>query len=1305
MTTLPANLTRYLSAFAVRRRRVGMVRALGLAAIFQLSWMLLWCLADRLVPLPPAVRMVVLLLGVAGVVVLVRRPVGAVLRRRVDWVEAAHAVEQRSARFGERLVTVTSQLLAPPEQRGSEAMLRTLLGHVEEAVDQDEPRRLEPWGPALRPWVVVAGLLALIGALLPVDWLDLPRLMVRHLAPVADVLPATTTRISAWHEPHRVIEGDVVTITATAENLDEGGLTLRTSGDGQIWSARPMIAVGERYVATLPPADRSFRYFVSGGDSRTRTAEVSVLRRPRVTGYRVRYEYPAYMRREPLAGSSDDGIIEAPIGTHATIDIIAAAPLKDAQLAAGEQVVQTTATADPSVRQATIAVEKDVAYELRLVSAQGAEGGSGARLVVRAIADQQPLVRWVEPAEDLRLTPRDVLAVRYQAMDDYALQSLRVIAIVNGEVRRTAELRLRGDPRRQEGLLDIDLATLSPEYGDSVALRLKAMDGAGHVASSEPRNIVITPRSIDMGTYMRLSELAAAASLAKSIDASARDAIDAGRAAAQMLDEMDGWLARAEFDQHLMTISEMAVLLRQALLRALVHTQSAEMARSMAVQIDAAQRIASWADHLGGLEIDAAGVEPTLRAMQTLAGRLAQEMSILSAGEQAAAVIADRVNVTALEKRAAETKDEAIRRTARRAREELIAAVKRLNLDPNAPDLDNALQEKVHAAYANAARQAPVDFIEAATQWAAGEQPGAVPVALVPRLMAAAEAEAVRIKGDLVRARDLQLAAAAAEGLAERAVATVGPGASWEGITYPHALAALVREHELNQRTRGSAPPADAARIIDAAFEARLQMSRWADPGREIAGDAATAAQRERRLAMEAAAELAMRRYEQALALDEELERLQDARRQATTQPAGWEGEMDYGWQGMNGPMADEAGRQTQRALVRQATETVRRLDEISEQQAQVARETEAQLAGGDEPVARQGLWLGPQIQQRAHELESRQVGVAQAIDDVRRQVEDPLDLVADDQQPATQDRVMEAIQAVQERLAALPGQLSGVQQQTRGYRAALDAVARAEAELIDVEPGMLHAEGGPDARLAQVRRLVEHAQLAAQDARERVDEAAAVVSPEVSDAMAQRLRAFVPLTDGAVLSIDQNLTPALQSLRRAVEAADEAAVDRAASEARRAVGVVQEQLREAQSELAERDPLVAARWFARQAASSLAMRPPDFESATRSQAAAGAALSRAWQESVHRAAQYRLAGVAGMSSLYEVDLLGLKLGVGGGTGLRLELPATREWGRVRPHIRQDVTAGPRDSDPPGYHEALRAYFQALGQGQARDKQ
>ena len=111
--------------------------------------------------------------------------------------------------------------------------------------------------------------------------------------------------------------------------------------------------------------------------------------------------------------------------------------------------------------------------------------------------------------------------------------------------------------------------------------------------------------------------------------------------------------------------------------------------------------------------------------------------------------------------------------------------------------------------------------------------------------------------------------------------------------------------------------------------------------------------------------------------------------------------------------------------------------------------------------------------------------------------------------------------------------------------------------------------------------------------------------------------------------------------------------------EARQAIDAAQREVARAEDAFAERNPLVAAKWFARAAADALGHKPPDFHRARDYQDRTERALARSWDLSIHRAAAQRLAAVPSMRPLLAVvppaDALSAdvqaRAGAPGGTG------------------------------------------------------
>src|SRR5688572_4465855 len=130
ISVFPAPIRRYLGDYVARSRRLRVVRAGLVTLAFAVAWTLVVALVDRSFALPAWVRVGLLVVQAAGAVAILSGPIRCALRRRVDWVEASVEIERRNAALGQRLVTVTSQLLAPAGYRGSPQMIDALMAEV-----------------------------------------------------------------------------------------------------------------------------------------------------------------------------------------------------------------------------------------------------------------------------------------------------------------------------------------------------------------------------------------------------------------------------------------------------------------------------------------------------------------------------------------------------------------------------------------------------------------------------------------------------------------------------------------------------------------------------------------------------------------------------------------------------------------------------------------------------------------------------------------------------------------------------------------------------------------------------------------------------------------------------------------------------------------------------------------------------------------------------------------------------------------------------------------------------------------------
>jgi hypothetical protein len=299
--------------------------------------------------------------------------------------------------------------------------------------------------------------------------------------------------------------------------------------------------------------------------------------------------------------------------------------------------------------------------------------------------------------------------------------------------------------------------------------------------------------------------------------------------------------------------------------------------------------------------------------------------------------------------------------------------------------------------------------------------------------------------------------------------------------------------------------------------------------------------------------------------------------------------------------------------------------------------------------------------------------------------------------------RATEVISHAQERLASLPMQLQEAQQLAVSLADATSRLATARAEAVDAPP----------ARQDAAQRVVGMITTEVEEAKAAFEDAVKPLRGRLADDLVETLRPFAPDTAGAVAAVDEQLRSTLadlnQTLSKSAESGDRAGVETAAQQARDALAQVQDALREAQAKVIERDPLVSARWFARAAADALAAAPPNKRSAAAHQKQTLEALSRAAIDALRRSKNARLSQVPGYAPFYLPSIPGAWADADGHPATPAErlfqaLPGLREWGRLRERMGESLDAPVRESEPAGYSESLRLYFEVLGKEDAKPR-
>ena len=784
LDSFPPAIRSLLRAFVARRRFVLLLRGMGMSVAVGLSWILVFCLADRIFHLPTAGRWIgyilcICLIGITSVRCGIRA------MRKVDWVHVAEQIETCTSRFEQRLTTVVSQCLSPIEQRGSTAMLLRTQDEAELSAANSDCAEWISWRLALTPWMWATGIVAVFAALWPITALDMPRLVSRFIHPMRRIDPVTLTRLEVSPRGAEISAGESITIAATVATTDAGapmasiqarGVDLYLSTDGHTWSRAAMNAVSVtraagKFTFPLPGIDRDLQYYVRGGDARSEQYQIKVKRIPTAVEFRIRYVYPLYTGHAPVWVTNSDGLIESLTGCEATIWVTSTEPLSSATLIVDDRRFEMNCPEKLTQWQVQIPIAANATCILEMKSIAGVAGRGPTPMLLKALPDREPAVVIQQPVNDLRLGAADAVTLHYNASDDYGLKSLEAVVRMNDATAAVFPVLFPFNAPRREGDFTFDLSDLQPKVGDVISLSLRAEDFAGHQKRSEPRQILISPFSAGVKAYARAAELKRAARLAalwaESLN-KAREAINAARSSDPRSKGQEAW---STANRALTATAEAAAALRQALLRALIRSESPALATTLANWID--ETSLSVIDPGRPLSATARNdntVLDRLLARWTKAKEMTGAIATVLQGEQAAIVETERRDIGAVVAAPPEGKIIAGLRAkaVERARVLIDEVLRELALNAMMPGLDGQLRQRIDRAKSLVNNQKPVNFGPAVVEWSERlRRPGTAGSTFPLRLQAASQSEAMRADGDLGLARDLQFSARLASQLAQ----------------------------------------------------------------------------------------------------------------------------------------------------------------------------------------------------------------------------------------------------------------------------------------------------------------------------------------------------------------------------------------------------------------------------------------------------------------------------------------------------------------------------------------------------------
>ncbi|ACF13109.1 hypothetical protein Ctha_0639 [Chloroherpeton thalassium ATCC 35110] len=154
--------------------------------------------------------------------------------------------------------------------------------------------------------------------------------------------------------------------------------------------------------------------------------QVNVVDRPRVENFRVSIFPPAYSRRPRLRLEENFGDASALVGSKILIEAEASKPLETARLILNDSLLQPM-SANGSVATVRFSLKNDLSYQFWLKDSLGFESEKSATYQLRALYDEPPEIRVLQPEEKQVDLPRS-LAILFvvQIQDDYGFKKLAI---------------------------------------------------------------------------------------------------------------------------------------------------------------------------------------------------------------------------------------------------------------------------------------------------------------------------------------------------------------------------------------------------------------------------------------------------------------------------------------------------------------------------------------------------------------------------------------------------------------------------------------------------------------------------------------------------------------------------------------------------------------------------------------------------------------------------------------------------------------------------------------------------------------
>ena len=220
----------------------------------------------------------------------------------------------------------------------------------------------------------------------------------------------------------------------------------------------------------------SVTFRVRAGDTVSPAYSLVAYVPPEVARLSLRLIPPAYSGLPELRQSSPP--INALRGTRVLFELTGNVPLGMAELRLTNGVVIALRAAESNLWQGELSVSSDSEYSMVIADTRGRPSLANAtRHPIRALPDLPPKLDILEPGEDIRADPDEVIPLKVSASDDFGLDSITIVYHVLGGPEQRLEVRDRHLKDGQTlGAVVLRLGSLGLKPYDVVSYHAEARD-------------------------------------------------------------------------------------------------------------------------------------------------------------------------------------------------------------------------------------------------------------------------------------------------------------------------------------------------------------------------------------------------------------------------------------------------------------------------------------------------------------------------------------------------------------------------------------------------------------------------------------------------------------------------------------------------------------------------------------------------------------------------------------------------------------------------------------------------------------